>query len=204
MAYYRKDFRPSFPKNFRGHADLAIFGDAPGEREEIFDDSHIKNSNELLFEALEKLGSSKDEVYISNVFWIRPRNNKIDFFFLKEEETKYIKYSKSLPKFKGMYLNAHWEREIIRLRQEIRLLNPKVILGLGIVPLWAFLGKDQLSLYRGKKIKLSNIKDCDHMIYIPTFHPISILKNKSNYDVFLNDIKLALKTSKSGLDFFAE
>lgn len=197
-----REFRPSFPKNFRGKVNLIIFGEAPGEKEEIQGEPFVGRSGKLLIETLEKLGSSRDEVYISNIFWVRPPKNKIEYFFLTESEIKDVEYSKNIPKFKGMYLNKVWENEIIRARQEIRLLKPKVVLGLGAVPLWAILGEEKISLHRGKKIKLSNIKDCENVTFIPTYHPSFILRNRSNYTNFYNDIKLAIDLSKSGLDLF--
>lgn len=195
-----KEFKPSFPKNFRGTVDLAIFGEAPGEKEELQGEPFVGRSGLLLIETMKKLGISREDVYISNVFWKRPPQNKIEFFFLTEEETLITEHSKKFPKFKGMFLNKFWEKEIFRLHQETRLLKPKTVLGLGSVPLWAFLGEEKISLFRGKKFKLSNIKGCENTVFVPTYHPSFILRNRSKYDDFFNDIKLAIQLSKSGLD----
>lgn len=196
----KKKFQPSFPKNFKGRADLVIIGEAPGEKEEIEGKPFVGRSGQLLTKALESSGIKREDVYISNVFWERPPNNRVNFFFLTEEEIKFVEYSKLFPKYKNMYLNKNWEREILRLREEIKLLNPKVVLGLGSVSLWALTGECEITKFRGNKYRLNNIEGCEYVWLIPTFHPSYILRNMSKYDLFLNDIKKAVELSKMGLD----
>jgi DNA polymerase len=73
------------------------------------------------------------------------------------------------------------------LHNEIQLLNPKLIVTLGSVPLISLLGLDvKLKEYRG------NLTWLGYWPIIPTYSPIYAVRNGQNFqDQFLSDIKSA-------------
>lgn len=93
------------------------------------------------------MGITRDHVYVTNIVKCRPKGNRTPS--VKEGET----------------CGKIW------LEEEIRLVNPKVIIGLGKVALRFFLGHDAgIVRARGTWITYKNIP------VMPTFHPAYLLR----------------------------
>lgn len=180
------EFTPSFPEDFSNGVKLMVLGEAPGAEEEKEGQPFVGASGKLLMKVLEEHGFNRKNLYISNVFWIRPPDNNVGHFFTskKSSDEKVIEY----PLFKNCFLRAEYKNHIERLEEEISLVNPYVILTVGSTPLWALTGSDQISKMRGEPRLITGPVKYKYSVMFPTFHPAYILRNRSKMDEFKRDI----------------
>ena len=131
-------------------AQIVIVGEAPGAKEEELGKPFVGRSGKLLDQLLQNAGIDiSQDVYFCNVVKCRPPKNR--------RPTK-IEIQENLP----------W------LYQQIKLVNPKVIVLVGATALEAILKiKSRISILRGKWI------DWDGKLVMPVFHPSYLLRNPS-------------------------
>lgn len=129
---------------------LMLIGEAPGASEEKLGKPFVGRSGKLLDNLLEAIGFDVDkDLYICNVIKCRPPNNR--------KPTK-IEIARHLP----------W------LNQQIKSINPYVIV---------VIGATALEVVLGRKIKMSEIRGSwqklDGIDVMPIFHPSYLLRNPS-------------------------
>ena len=131
-------------------AKLMIIGEAPGAKEEEIGEPFVGRSGKLLDKLLQNAGIDiNQDVYFCNVVKCRPPQNR--------RPTK-IEIQENLP----------W------LYQQIKLVNPSVIVLVGATALEAILKiKSRISILRGKWI------DWEGKLLMPVFHPSYLLRNPS-------------------------
>jgi len=131
-------------------AKLMIIGEAPGAKEEEIGEPFVGRSGKLLDKLLQNAGIDiNQDVYFCNVVKCRPPQNR--------RPTK-IEIQENLP----------W------LYQQIKLVNPRVIVLVGATALEAILKiKSRISIFRGKWI------DWEGKLVMPVFHPSYLLRNPS-------------------------
>ena len=131
-------------------AKLMIIGEAPGAKEEEIGEPFVGRSGKLLDKLLQNAGIDiNQDVYFCNVVKCRPPKNR--------RPTK-IEIQENLP----------W------LYQQIKLVNPSVIVLVGATALEAILKiKSRISILRGKWI------DWEGKLVMPVFHPSYLLRNPS-------------------------
>ena len=131
-------------------AKLMIIGEAPGAKEEEIGEPFVGRSGKLLDKLLQNAGIDiNQDVYFCNVVKCRPPQNS--------RPTK-IEIQENLP----------W------LYQQIKLVNPSVIVLVGATALEAILKiKSPISILRGEWI------DWEGKLVMPVFHPSYLLRNPS-------------------------
>ena len=131
-------------------AKLMIIGEAPGAKEEEMGEPFVGRSGKLLDKLLQNAGIDiNQDVYFCNVVKCRPPKNR--------RPTK-IEIQENLP----------W------LYQQIKLVNPSVIVLVGATALEAILKiKSPISILRGEWI------DWEGKLVMPVFHPSYLLRNPS-------------------------
>jgi uracil-DNA glycosylase family 4 len=131
-------------------ARLMIIGEAPGAKEEEIGEPFVGRSGKLLDKLLQNAGIDiNQDVYFCNVVKCRPPKNR--------RPTK-IEIQENLP----------W------LYQQIKLVNPSVIVLVGATALEAILKiKSPISILRGEWI------DWEGKLVMPVFHPSYLLRNPS-------------------------
>jgi DNA polymerase len=181
------EFTPSFPEDFSNGVSLMVLGEAPGADEEREGKPFVGASGKLLMKVLEDSGFTRKNLYISNVFWVRPPDNNIGCFFTAKtsNDEKVLEY----PLFKNCRLRSEYKNHIERLREEIELINPYMILTTGSTPLWALTGSDQISKMRGVPRLITGPVKYKYSVMFPTFHPAYILRNRSKMADFEKDIQ---------------
>jgi DNA polymerase len=128
------------------NAKLMFVGEAPGEEEDLQGRPFVGAAGQLLNNLLNKLGLSREEVYITNVVKSRPPHNR-------DPEPDEI--AACLP----------------FLQQQIKAIRPKVIVALGRIAAQALLNtREPLTRLRGRWHKY------DHIPVMPTFHPSYLLR----------------------------
>ena len=149
------------------NADIMFIGEGPGADEDEQGIPFVGKAGKLMNQAFKGLGINRDEVYIANIVKCRPPNNRTP---LKEEVNACLNY----------------------LRNQVILINPKIIVLLGNTALKNILGEEYgITKVRGKWIVKKDIK------YMPTFHPAALLRDESKKIDFWNDLKLVLEEVKA-------
>jgi len=129
------------------NADIMIIGEAPGAEEDKQGIPFVGRAGKLLNDILKAIQLTREDIYIANILKCRPPSNR-----------------NPLPS----------ERELCMpyLYKQIELIQPKVILLLGLVAANALLKlKTSLTKMRGNVYELEGVKT------MVTYHPAALLRN---------------------------
>ena len=131
-------------------AQIVIVGEAPGAKEEEIGEPFVGRSGKLLDQLLQNAGLDISlDVYFCNVVKCRPPKNRRP-------------------------TNAEIQENLPWLYQQIKLVNPEIIVLVGATALEAILkNKSPISILRGKWI------NWDGRLVMPVFHPAYLLRNQS-------------------------
>ena len=116
------------PGNGNYHSDVIFVGEAPGRNEDLQGKPFVGTAGQILSEALEYAGFTRDQVYITNVVKCRPPNNRQP---ITEERTACRSY----------------------LSEELEIIKPKIICILGNTAYSSLLDGSEITKNRGKFIK---------------------------------------------------
>jgi len=153
-------------------ADIVLIGEAPGKNEIENGKPFCGAAGKELDSFIEILEINREDIYITNVVKIRPiktskAGNKINRPPNSKEINLYKKY----------------------LFREIDLINPKIIVTLGNVPLKTMIKNKKATIgeYHGKLMKIKE------GYLFPLYHPASVIYNKSLKDTYISDLKTLKK-----------
>lgn len=149
---------------------LVIIGEAPGENEVRELRPFVGKSGELLERLLRDSGIRREDCYITNVVKYRPPKNEFKFFRKKENRSLL-------------------ESSLDEVAQEVRQLDPNVVICLGNEAVAAALGDRRISARRGF-VEWSNKFSCK---VVATYHPAAVLRGINLYPVSLFDIRKAVR-----------
>ncbi len=132
------------------NAKILIIGEAPGEQEDLSGLPFVGKSGQLLDKILESVGfDTNKDVYICNTVKCRPPNNRVP----TEVEMNTCKPY---------------------LLEQIRLIDPKIILLTGATSLKSIMGEKRgISKIRGQWL------EWEGRLVMPIFHPSYLLRNQS-------------------------
>lgn len=179
-------------ENFNG---LVIVGEAPGEEEAKQRLPFVGRAGKLLDKALIEAGINRVASHVTNVFWHRPPNNDISFFFMNRIKAKKnnIEVCTDIPSSNSGLLLEDWRDEYNRLDFELFNRAPKIIVALGATPLWRLAGKTRISAERGIVQPATQLKEAKELQMIATWHPAYVLRNPSAYIELVADLATASK-----------
>ncbi|HXO98403.1 MAG TPA: uracil-DNA glycosylase [Chthoniobacterales bacterium] len=136
-------------------AELMFVGEAPGADEDLQGEPFVGRAGELLTRIIQTMGFSRQEVYIANVLKCRP-------------DMPPGKSGNRPPTAEEMATCLPY------LREQIELIEPKLMVALGGVAMRGLLGVDQpMKSLRGRWHQFAGIP------VMPTFHPSYLLRNQS-------------------------
>jgi uracil-DNA glycosylase family 4 len=154
-------FGEGFPE-----AELMFVGEGPGRDEDIQARPFVGSAGKLLTSLIEKMGMTREGVYIANIVKCRPPNNRDP----EEDEIATCR---------------------LFVERQIEIIRPKVIITLGRVSTQALLNtKVPISRLRGK---FSEHRDIPVM---PTFHPAYLLRNPKDKWLTWDDVQKVLAKLK--------
>jgi DNA polymerase len=144
-------------------ADLMFIGEGPGYEEDRQGEPFVGPAGQLLTKIIEAgMGLKRSDVYIANIVKCRPPNNRNPE---DDEAVTCLPY----------------------LERQIELIQPKVIVVLGAVPLKALLNRRGITRSRGNWLSHKDIP------VMPTFHPSYLLRvPKAKRDVW-NDMQAVMQ-----------
>ena len=171
--------------------DMVFVGEAAGIDVVTEGLPFVGRAGQLLDEMLLAAGIDRSLLYITNVFLLRPPNNKVAHFFIRPAEalTEDIHFCREYPAYNDMYLRKEFLPELERLADEISMIKPKVLVALGATAMWAFTGisggitKERGSMYSSTLVPT--------MTVFPTLHPSYVLRNRNEFDNVVEDLKKA-------------
>ncbi len=144
----------------RTDADLMFIGEAPGRNEDLKGEPFVGAAGKLLDELLASIDLTRDDVYIANILKCRPPGNR-----------------NPLP--------AEIETCTPFLREQVRLVNPCVIVTLG-----NFATKFVLKTTAGITGLRGSVQHAGSFTVLPIFHPAAALYDISKRDTLFADFAL--------------
>ncbi len=140
-------------------ADLMFVGEAPGEQEDLSGTPFVGRAGQLLDKYLFAVDLKREDVYIANILKCRPPKNRDP---LPEEEDACIAY----------------------LREQTRLVRPKVIVCLGRIAAMRIIKPDyKISAEHGQWVLKGGIW------MTAVFHPAALLRDPRRKEDMLEDMK---------------
>jgi len=137
-------------------AEIVFIGEAPGKNEDIKGEPFVGAAGRFLNEMLEMIGLERKDIYITNIVKYRPPNNRDP---LPDEKASFLPY----------------------LVEQLKIINPKVIVTLGRHSMDVLLPGLKISQVHGKPIRVK-----DH-VYLPLFHPAAALYNGGLRQTLIDD-----------------
>ena len=151
------------------NADVLFVGEAPGEKEDLSGIPFVGAAGKLLDKYLFAVGIDREKVYIANILKCRPPKNRDP---LPSEEDACIEY----------------------LREQVRLIKPKVIICLGRISAMRLIKPDfKITQEHGKWFERGNY------LMTAVYHPAALLRDPRKKEDMLADMeKIKAKLDETG------
>ena len=141
------------------NADLMFVGEAPGEQEDLSGTPFVGRAGQLLDKFLYAVDIMREDVYIANILKCRPPKNRDP---LPEEEDACIGY----------------------LREQVKLIRPKVIVCLGRIAAMRLIKPDfKITQEHGQWFEKGNY------LMTAVYHPAALLRDPRKKEDMLEDMK---------------
>ena len=143
------------------NAEVMFIGEAPGEQEDLKGEPFVGRAGMFLDDMLEIIDLDRSKVYIANMVKCRPPKNRDPMNFEQEA-------------------CSHW------LQEQLRLINPRIIVCLGRIAAMGFIREDfKITREHGQWF----IKD--GRMVMATYHPAALLRDsRKRPEAFEDLIKL--------------
>lgn len=140
-------------------AELMFVGEAPGEQEDLSGTPFVGRAGQLLDRFLYAVDIKREDVYIANILKCRPPKNRDP---LPAEEDACIEY----------------------LREQVRLIRPRVIVCLGRIAAMRLIRPDyRITQEHGTWVEKGGFS------MTAVFHPAALLRDPRRKEDMLNDMK---------------
>ena len=137
------------------NAELMFVGEAPGADEDLRGEPFVGRAGELLTKIIQTMGYQRSDVYIANVLKCRPH---MPAGASGNRQPTAVEMETCLP----------------YLRQQIEIIQPKVMVALGATAMRGLFGKDEpMKQMRGRWHVFGSIP------VMATFHPSYLLRNQA-------------------------
>lgn len=141
------------------NAKVLFVGEAPGENEDLSGKPFVGRAGQLLDKFFYAVGISREDVYIANILKCRPPKNRDP---RPEEEDACIGY----------------------LREQVRLISPKMIVCLGRISAQRLIDKDyRITKEHGTWVQRGNF------LITAVYHPALLLRDPRKKEEMLEDMK---------------
>jgi uracil-DNA glycosylase len=152
-------------------ADVMLIGEGPGADEDKQGEPFVGKAGQLMNKSFDGLNIKREKLYIANIVKCRPPSNRVP---TDDEAEACLNY----------------------LRNQVILINPKIIVLMGSTALKNILGKEHgITADRGKWVEKKGI------LYMPTWHPAALLRDDAKKIDFWRDLKLVKqKAEELGID----
>jgi len=150
------------------NSGIAMIGEAPGKDEVIQGKPFVGLAGGKLKEFLDYIGLTREDLYVTNaikyrLFKTNPKTNK-----KSNRPAKIIEIKSSMP----------------YLASEMKLLNPRLIITLGNVPLKAITATFNITIGDVH----GTVMDVGGLSVFPLYHPASLIYNRSLEETYYKDL----------------
>jgi uracil-DNA glycosylase/DNA polymerase I-like protein with 3'-5' exonuclease and polymerase domains len=173
-------------------ARIMLLGEAPGEREEQRGVPFVGPSGEELNRMLGEVGLMRSECYCTNVVKIRPPNNWLGAFIAQNKKSITPMHKQLRDKWVLPPVIEGFEM----LKQEIKDVQPAVIVAYGNLALWALTGAWGITKWRGSYLRPDQAFDGSEAWVMPTYHPAAILRQWDWRASSINDLRRAARIAR--------
>jgi DNA polymerase len=143
-------------------ADLMFIGEGPGRDEDEQGIPFVGEAGQLMTKMINAMQFTRSDVYITNIVKCRPPKNRNP----EQQEA---------------------ETCIAFLKRQIELIQPKVIVLLGAIPLQFLMKRTGITRSRGQWLEYNGIK------VMPTFHPAYLLRNPAAKKDVWHDLQMVMQ-----------
>ncbi len=153
------------------NTDIIFIGEAPGKKEDETGKPFVGAAGKFLAEMLAGIGMKREDIYITNIVKYRPPNNR-------DPEPS--------------------EKEACNLWliNELKIINPKLIVFLGRHSMTRFFPDEKISEIHGKLL-IKNIPELEKkQAFLPLYHPAAALYNGGMRETLIKDFNKIPKALK--------
>lgn len=143
-------------------------------------------SGQELTRMLSEAGLKRGDCFLTNVFALQPQANDIENLTATKKELPFD--SPMPPIAQGKYILPEYLPEIARLKEELSLVRPNLVIALGNISCWALLGTRGITNIRGVAAMSTLIPQ---LKVLPTYHPAYILRQWQHRVIALADLMKA-------------
>lgn len=180
-------------------AKIVIVGEAPGAEEVRKGVPFVGASGKELDKMLADAGIDPASCYFTNVAVTRPPDNDIEHWLQRSPSRKKANAKKPTPEhwelYRGWLCEPHVAEDARRLLEDLREINPNVIIALGNTPFWALCKEGavgKVGTWRGSTL-ISDV--VDNTKVIPAYHPAFILRQWQHRRITVQDFRRAKAAS---------
>jgi len=167
--------------------NIAFVGDYYGDAEASAHMSFVGKTSYVLNKMLEEAGIRRADCYFTDVIKQRVGpSNDIDYFC--GPKTSGIPGRSQIRS--GKYIRAEFASEVTAFEAELRDIAPNIVVALGAAATWATLGSSAI-----RKVRGTCASGIHGLKVLPTYHPLSIIKDWSLRPVTILDFEKALRES---------
>lgn len=176
----------------RSGAKIALVAEAWGQQEELTKQPLIGTTGQELNRMLKEAGIDRTHCFATNVFALRPTDNKIDKLCLDKKGVGGKDYMLPATNM-GKYIEPRFFPELERLKEELLAVKPNLIIALGAISTWALLRSPKIGSIRGTTTDSVLVPGCK---VLPTYHPSAVYRNWSLRPIVVADLMKAKKESE--------
>ena len=141
------------------HAEVMFIGEGPGEQEDLQGEPFVGPAGHLLDDMLEIIGLDRTQVYITNIVKCRPPHNRDP-------------------------LNTEQDACIAYLRNQVALIQPKIIVCLGRIAAMRLIKSDfKITREHGQWVEKNGVR------MTAIYHPSALLRDESKRPETFEDLK---------------
>lgn len=192
-----KPVAASWPNKLPQQCRIAIVGEAPGDEETWLGAPFVGPSGIELRNQLLAAGIDATECLLTNVIDVQPPGNNLSAFCLRKEDLPDdypIRLGPIVTSPSNFYLHPNFLYNGARLRNELAIARPNVVIALGATAVWALLGTTSIGQVRGvvHRTTTSVPYKC-----VPTWHPAAVVRQWRMRPVAVADLVKARVESAS-------
>lgn len=184
-----------FP-DFYPPTKIAYIAEAPSTEEIDQGVPLIGPSGKIFNQMLRTANINRYDHFVGNVFDEKLPNNNVKNWCADMKAAKDGGFNDIPPIGSNGYLKSEHRWHLDRLKAELEVADPTVIVPLGATALWAFMGTDQISNYRGTVVPAKYI--LPGIKLIPTFHPAFVMRQWKFFPVVVGDFIRANNEARYG------
>jgi len=175
---------------------MMLVGEAWGEQEAEAGEPFVGPSGRVLNMLLSATGIPRKEVYLTNVFNLRPSPSSNELRHLCGPKSEALPGYPALSS--GKYVRAEYASELDRLFSEIKREAPNVIVAAGATPAWALLGSTGIRKVRGAPSYTYGVaaSRVGQIKVLPTYHPSAVMREWKLRPIVLADLDKAKREAE--------